>query len=107
MSSTLISCPPIGSHSLQRNDESRLLIVDHLVIKFTLREYRLLLLLLSCMPTSDTSLIQEALLSSEDASSQRQSIDKYIDKIRSKLQPSGLTIRRVSKYGYILLADPR
>lgn len=29
----------------------------------------------------------------------RENLDKHIDKIRSKLRPSGLDVRRVTKYG--------
>ena len=105
MSSALVPCLPIGTHRIHRNDESRILIVDSLMIKFTPIEYRLLLPLLSERAVADASLAREALSCELDRSVQK-NLDKHIDKIRGKLQPAGLSVHRVSKYGYLLLAIP-
>lgn len=102
MSSKLISCPSIGTHRIQRNDESRALIVDDLLIKFTPIQYQLLLLLLEGLPASDIHLVK-TVFSNDLDSSARENLDKHIDKMLSKLRPSGLNIHRVGKYGYVLL----
>ena len=105
MSSALVPCPSIGTHRIQRNDENRILVVDSLMIKFTPIEYRLLLSLLSGQVVADSNLAREALACKLDRSV-RKNLDKHIDKMRSKLQLAGLSLHRVSKYGYVLLAIP-
>lgn len=97
----LISCPSVGTHILQRNDETRTLIVDNQVIQFTPTEYRLLLPLLQGEPRSDTELVQTA-FSREYDTLVRASLDKHIDKIRGKLEPVGLSVYRLRRYGYVL-----
>lgn len=88
---------------IQRNDVRTILVIDHMVIRFTPREYRIMLYLLKGEAVTDTTLIQEA-LSGRDDPTLRYNLDKYIDKIRGKLSPFGLSIYRIVKYGYILLA---
>ena len=105
MSSALISCLSIGTHRMYRNDESKILIVDSLMLKFTPIEYRLLLALLSGQAVADAHLAREAFSCEVDRSVQK-NLDKHIDKIRAKLQLAGLAVHRVSKYGYVLLAVP-
>ncbi len=105
MSSTLVPCLSIGTHHIYRNDESRILVVDALMMKFTPIEYRLLLSLLSGQAVTDSHLAQEAFSCEVDRSVQK-NLDKHIDKIRTKLQLAGLGVHRVSKYGYVLLAVP-
>lgn len=104
MSSPLVSCLPIGTHRIQRDDASRVLIVDCLLVRFTPTEYRLLMPLLQGYPLSDLDLVRSAFSCDLD-SCVRENLDKHIDKIRSKLRPSGLNIYRVAKYGYVLLAE--
>ena len=101
MSSPLISCPPIGNHTLQRNDETRTLVVDNLVVQFTPTEYRLLLPLLQGQPVSDSELAQAA-FSRELDTLVRNSLDKHIDNIRGKLERLGLSVYRLRRYGYVL-----
>ncbi len=90
---------------MYRNDESRILIVDSLMMKFTPIEYRLLLSLLSERVMADSHLAREALMC-ELARSVQKNLDKHIDKMRTKLQLAGLGVHRVSKYGCVLLAVP-
>lgn len=103
MSSELVACPSIGTHSIRRSDKNRTVVIDSLLLRFSPTEYLLLKLLLSGQAVSEVYLIQEA-FSCEMSPSVRENLDKHIDKIRSKLRPSGLDVRRVTKYGYILLA---
>ena len=101
MSSPLISCLPIGAHTLQRNDETRTLVVDNQVVQFTPTEYRLLLPLLQGQPVSDTEL-SEAAFSRDIDSLVRQSLEKHIDNIRGKIEHLGLSVYRLRRYGYVL-----
>ena len=101
MPSSFISCPPIGTHTLQRNDETRTLVVDNQVVQFTPTEYRLLLPLLQGQPLSDSELAQVAYSRGFDALV-RNSLDKHIDNIRGKLEPLGLSIYRLRRRGYVL-----
>ena len=107
MSSLFTSYPPVGSHRVQCSDESRVLAIDSMVMKFSPIEYRLIKLLLERQPVPilDEKLMQAG-FSCEMNSSARENLDKHIDKIRSKLRPSGLNIHRVTGYGYVLLAAP-
>jgi DNA-binding response OmpR family regulator len=101
MSSPLISCPPIGTHILQRNDETRTLVVDNRVVQFTPTEYWLLLPLLQGQPVSDTE-PSEAAFSRDIDSLVRQSLEKHIDNIRGKIKHLGLSVYRLRRYGYVL-----
>ena len=103
MSSALITCPPIGKRRIQRNDEARALIVDGMLKRFTPTEYRLLVLLLEGQPIPDADLVKQV-SSYQGDSRVRENLDKHIDKLRCKLRTFGLSIHRVTKYGYILLA---
>ena len=105
MSPALVPCPSFGTHRIHRNDESRILVVDSLMLKFTPIEYRVLLSLLSGRAVADAHLAREVFSCEADRSVQK-NLDKHIDKIRSKLQLVGLGVHRVSKYGYVLLAVP-
>jgi hypothetical protein len=105
MSATLVPCLSLGIHRMYRNDESGILVVDSLMMKFTPIEYRLLLSLLSGQAVADAHLAREVFLCEVDRSVQK-NLDKHIDKIRTKLQLVGLGLHRVSKYGYVLLAVP-
>lgn len=106
MTSTLISCSPLGKYRIQRNDEIRALIVDSILVRFTPKEYHLILLLLPGLPMPDTRLAVEVYSCNQMDSSLRECLDKHIDKIRSKLRPSDLDVYRIAKYGYILLVIP-
>lgn len=101
MSSPLISCSSIGTHTLQRNNETRTLIIDNQVVHFTPTEYRLLLPLLQGLPLSDIELAQAA-FSRDIDKFVRESLDKHIDKIRGKIESLGLSIYRLRRYGFVL-----
>src|SRR5579884_898383 len=102
MRSLPVSCPAIGKHRIQRDDTNKHLLIDHVLIQFTSKEYRILVCFLNDNVVSDTYLIHDV-LQGEDTPALRQMIDKYIDKLRWKLRPFGLNIYRITKYGYILL----
>lgn len=100
---SLVSCPSVGDHAIRRSDAYRTLVIDHMVIRFTPKEYHIVLCLLEGNTVTDSYLIQEV-LGSQDNPVFRHNLDKYIDNIRRKLSPFGLNIYRVMKYGYNLLA---
>lgn len=106
MTSTLVSCSPLGTYRIQRNDEIRALIVDSIIVRFSPKEYCLILLLLPGLPIPDIRLAVEVYSCNQMDQSLRECLDKHIDKIRSKLRPSGLDVYRIAKYGYILLVIP-
>lgn len=104
-SSDFAESPAIGIHNIQRCDESRALVVDHTtLLSFTPTEYKLLLPLLHGQPVKDDTLVNDALGYTIDTWG-RANLDKYIDKLRSKLRRAELDVGRVSKRGYILLAS--
>ncbi len=106
MPANLVSCSSIGTHCIQRNDECRIVVIDGIVIKFTPTQYRLLVLLLEGQPVADAQLLRATLTGNINSPiSNYKVLEKHIEKIRSKLCLHGLTIHRIAKYGYLLLAD--
>ena len=102
--SKLIDCSEIDSHSIQRIDETRTLLVDdETAISFTPTEYQLLLPLLSGTMIQTNKLVYEALGYDLEQWGQK-NLNKYIDKLRSKICPIGLDVHRVARYGYVLCA---
>ncbi len=105
MKPTLVTCPPIGPHHIQRDDENRVVVIDHQrIIRFSPTQYRLLqpLLKSGSVPVADEVLVRAA-FSSELDEAMRENLDKHFDHIRNKLRPHGLSVRRVVNYGYVLL----
>lgn len=101
--SNLVVCPSIGKHNIQRNDESRVIIIDAFLLRFTPIEYQLLGILLNGERVAfDGELIQKV-FGCEISPAIRDNMDRHIDNIRSKVRAVGLNIHRVNKLGYILL----
>ena len=104
-SSDFVESSAIGEHNIRRCDKSRLVMIDNAkVLSFSPTEYKLLLPLLSGLSAKDDTLVNDA-LGYSIATWPRKNLEKYIDKIRSKLRPAGLDVRRVTGYGYILIAS--
>lgn len=105
MSLELISGPAIGMHRLSYNDEQRVIIIDHRIVKFSPMRYQVLRLLLP----GNVIVVEELLTTiyGENASvDSRDSLAKLIRKIRSQLLPLGITIEQVAQRGYVLLPVP-
>jgi DNA-binding response OmpR family regulator len=96
-----IYCGAIGAHQIFRNDALRVLQVDERFVKFSQAEYFMMQLLVSGMPLSNQVLIQ-AVYGSGPISPHEKPLTKHIDRLRKKLLPYGLTLHRVTKFGYLL-----
>ena len=57
-SSTLVDCPSVGTHRIQRNDASRILVVDSYGITFSSLQYRALVLLVQGGVIAEQDLIR-------------------------------------------------
>jgi DNA-binding response OmpR family regulator len=101
MSAEPIKCPDIGSHSVYRDDESRILIVDGRLKRFTRIEYQLLLPLLVGKTVPDTDLVQ-ASFSCSLGVNVKKNLETHIYHIRNKLRSCGIWVSRVTPHGYML-----
>jgi DNA-binding response OmpR family regulator len=101
MDPQFIFCGTIGSHRIFFNDLLLKLQVDERYVEFSRMEYSIIKLLLSGQFVTDTRLIREVYGSTE-ISIHLEPLTKHIERLRKKLQPYGLVIPRVSRYGYLL-----
>jgi hypothetical protein len=103
----IVPVASIGQTLISRNDIGRALFIEHpdvrFTIKFTPSEYRLLLALIPGKPLSDQQLLGSLPLDRGT----REHLDKHLDNVKAKLRSMGvgITIGRISCYGYILLFD--
>jgi DNA-binding response OmpR family regulator len=103
----IVPVASIGQTFLSRIDLSRELFIEHpdvrFTIKFTPSEYRLLLALVPGKPLSDQQLLGSLPLDRGT----REHLDKHLDNVKAKLRSMGvgITIGRISGYGYILLLN--
>ena len=102
MEPPLISCGTIGSHNILRNDLFRVFQVDEWTIKLSLKEYLIMLHLISGEPVTEDLLI-EAAYGSEQTSTHEEPLSKHLERLRKKLRPCGLVIRRITQHGYLLV----
>jgi DNA-binding response OmpR family regulator len=96
-----INCGTVGAHQIFRSDTLRVLLVDEHAVKFSQTEYFIIKLLTSGKPLSNQVLIQ-AVYGSGPTSPHEKPFGKHIDRLRKKIQPYGLTLHRVTKFGYLL-----
>jgi DNA-binding response OmpR family regulator len=92
----------VGKHSVKLSQMNRTIIVDEILLRCTPTEYRILEPLLQGRALPDHYLVEAAFAEACTATSLR-SLKRHIENLRSKLEPSGLSIHRVSRYGYILV----
>ncbi len=103
--SKIVPVASMGQTVISRNDGSRELLIEHpsvrFTVKFTPSEYRLLLALLPGKPLSDQQLLGSFPLDRGT----REHLDKHLDNVKVKLRSLGLglTVGRITGYGYILL----
>lgn len=101
MSPEPIKCPDVGSHILYRDDESRILIIDGRLKRFTRIEYQLLLPLLDGKAVPDTLLVQAGFSCLLDVNVKK-TLETHIYHIRNKLRSCGIWVSRVTPHGYML-----
>lgn len=101
MSTEPIKCPDIGSHCVYREDESRILIVDGRLKRFTPIEYQLLLPLLTGKIVPDAILVQASFSCPLDVNVKK-NLETHIYHIRNKLRSCGIRVSRVTPCGYML-----
>lgn len=94
-------CDTIGSHVLLCDDGAMKLFVDTYAVECSRLEYIIVKLLLPGRLVTDFRLVQEVYRSTEVAL-YVEPLGKHIERLRKKLQPCGLAIPRVAKYGYLL-----
>lgn len=99
------SCHLIGAHKILNDNENRILIIDQQLLRFPPLHYQLLIHLLSGNAVAET-VLGEALYGCGLEPEVSNNLGKIARKIRSRLHPLGLTVERVAKQGYILLAIP-
>jgi len=100
-----IPCHFVGMHKISCNDEQRILLIDEQMIRFPLLHYQMLMQLLPGNVVAEVTLVK-ALYGCELGTEVSNNLGKIARKIRSRLYPLGLTVERVAKQGYILLAIP-
>ena len=105
MTSELISGPAVGVHILSYNDEQRVVIIDHRVVKFSPMRYQVFRLLLQGRVVAEKELLH-TVYGENGSLDSKETLAKLIRKIRSQILPLGITIEQVAQRGYILLPIP-
>jgi DNA-binding response OmpR family regulator len=93
---------PLAVSDIQWNCQQRKISLDHRIIGLTPSEYRLLFPLRHGRPVTYAQLAMTAYGYALD-SKVREMMDKHIDRIRGKMEGSGIYIYCVLGYGYMLL----
>jgi hypothetical protein len=101
---SLTSCGTVGSHHIFRNDIFRIFQVDEWTIKLSLREY-LVMLKLTCGGPVSEQLLLEAVYGIEQAPANEEPLSRLLERLRKKLRPCGLVIRRITRHGYLLTTN--
>ncbi len=95
-------CLLINGMDIKYDDNHRIVVIDNRVVPFTPTEYKIMRLLLTYVVVKEAALLAAlALQDTDDAAAKL--ITKYVNKIRNKLIPYGMSIHRVHSYGYMLL----
>ena len=103
---TLILCRSIGGKEIKRDDKTRTLLVDgKSVILFTPTEYHIILLLVTNRIITDKMLNDALFGSCETDMHTKKALEKHIENIKSKIRFTGLTVRRIYRYGYFLITE--
>lgn len=92
----------IAGKQLAKYDLARTLLVDHFLIRFTPTEFHLLSAFLLGEILTDETLIKMYLGGGRLDRWSKSNLDKHVDNIRTKIRPTGLSIYRVVRIGYVL-----
>jgi hypothetical protein len=101
---SLTSCGTVGSHHIFCNDIFRTFQVDEWTIKLSLREYLVMHKLTCGQPVSAQLLLQEV-YGNEQAPANEEPLSRLLERLRKKLRPCGLVIRRITQHGYHLTSQ--
>ena len=101
MEPQFVDCGIIGSYRIFRNDIRRTFQVNEQTVKLTLSEYLVMMELIE-RERVDTLKLMKIVYSDEDVVKHEKPFNKFLNRLRKKLLPCGLVIRRVSGYGYLL-----
>jgi DNA-binding response OmpR family regulator len=97
--------PIVSVRDIQWDTQNHNIIVERIIVRLTVTEYRLLFPLRHGTPVTYADLVWMAYQCTLDGKV-RVMIDKHIDRIRGKLLGSGIYIYCVLGYGYLLLPEP-
>jgi hypothetical protein len=101
MDPQFISCGAIGPHRIFRNDLFRIFRVNEWIIKLSLSEYLIMMHLVSGELIPEHTLVQ-AIYGDVETASHAEPLCKHLDRLRKKLRPCGLIVRRITQHGYLL-----
>jgi DNA-binding response OmpR family regulator len=96
-----VDCGIIGSYRILRNDLRRTFQVNEQTVKLTLSEYLVMMELIG-RERVDTLKLVQIVYSDEDVAKHEGPFNKFLNRLRKKLLPCGLVIRRITGYGYLL-----
>ncbi|GER82400.1 hypothetical protein KTAU_10370 [Thermogemmatispora aurantia] len=96
-------CRSIGAYQISRSDAHRALLINEELITFTPTEYRLLCILLTHENVEDSRLLMAIFSKPSKDRCTRKTLERHIDNIKSKLRPTGLSLRRIYRFGYALV----
>ena len=104
MEPSLTSCDTVGSHHIFCNDIFRTFQVDEWTIKLTLSEYLVMLKLSGGQPVP-VQLLIDAVYGNEQPPTSKEPLNRLLERLRKKLRPCGLVIRRITRHGYLLTSQ--
>jgi DNA-binding response OmpR family regulator len=93
---------PVRVHDLHWSHKQSAIIVRHRIVALTKTEYRVLFPLRHGVPVTYEDLASTVYNSTVDKKV-RVALDKHVDRIRSKLNSTGMYLYCVQDYGYVLL----
>jgi DNA-binding response OmpR family regulator len=96
-----IDCGVIGSYRIFRSDLRRAVQVNEQTIKLTLNEYLVMMELIE-RERVETLRLMRIVYSGEDVAPYEEAFHKFLNRLRKKIRPCGLVIRRITGYGYLL-----
>lgn len=101
MEPQFIDCGVIGSYRIFRSDLRRAVQVNEQTIKLTLNEYLVMMELIE-RERVETLRLMRIVYSGEDVAPYEEAFHKFLNRLRKKIRPCGLVIRRITGYGYLL-----
>jgi DNA-binding response OmpR family regulator len=75
---------------------------DEIAIPCTQKEYQIFMMTLDLKPITDLALIHELFGCAPDGSI-RNTVRRHVERLREKIKPTELDIRRIQGYGYLLV----